>query len=150
MNWWLELIVVPVADVDVAKSFYSERVGFTVDVDHSAGEDFRVVQLSPQGSACSISLMRNPDSAGNLSGLHLVVTDADEAAKTLRDGGVTFDGPFHFDAGGQQDGPHPDRADYGTFLSFRDPDGNQWLVQEVRSRAGAQAPQSGGQAPGGE
>jgi catechol 2,3-dioxygenase-like lactoylglutathione lyase family enzyme len=140
VNWTLELIVVPVSDVDVAKHFYADRLGFTVDVDHRAGEDFRIVQLTPPGSACSITLMRNPDAAGNLSGLHLVVADADEAAQHLRERGVEFDGPFHFDAGGQQDGPHPDRADFGTFLSFRDPDGNHWMVQEVRSRAAAQAP----------
>jgi catechol 2,3-dioxygenase-like lactoylglutathione lyase family enzyme len=135
VNWALELIVVPVSDIDAAKAFYSEQLGFAVDVDHRAGEDFRVVQLTPPGSACSITLMRNAESAGNLSGLHLVVADVDEAMRALRNGGVDFDGPFHFGAAGQQDGPHPDRADYGTFLSFRDPDGNQWLVQEVRSRA---------------
>jgi catechol 2,3-dioxygenase-like lactoylglutathione lyase family enzyme len=135
VDWTLELIVVPVSDVDIAKAFYAERLGFRVDVDHRAGEDFRVVQLTPPGSACSITLMRNPDSAGNLSGLHLIVSDVEEARRTLAEGGVEFQGPFHFDAGGQQDGPHPDRTDYGTFLSFSDPDGNQWLVQEVRSRA---------------
>ena len=140
MDWTLELIVVPVSDVDTAKAFYADRLGFHVDVDHRAGEDFRIVQLTPPGSACSITLMRNPDSAGNLSGLHLVVSDADEAVRTLQARGVTFDGPFHFGAAGQQDGAHPDRGDYATFLSFRDPDGNQWMVQEVPSR---------GQDPGG-
>jgi catechol 2,3-dioxygenase-like lactoylglutathione lyase family enzyme len=140
VNWSLELIIVPVSDVDRAKEFYAERLGFTVDVDHRAGEDFRIVQLTPPGSRCSITLMRNAESAGNLSGLHLVVADADEAISTLRSRGVAFDGPFHFGAEGQQDGAHPDRVDYGTFLSFSDPDGNQWLVQEVRSRADARAP----------
>jgi catechol 2,3-dioxygenase-like lactoylglutathione lyase family enzyme len=140
MNWTLELVVVPVSDVDVAKDFYANRLGFAVDVDHRAGEDFRVVQLTPPGSACSITLMRNPEAAGNLSGMHLVVADADEAARMLREQGVDFAGPFHFGASGQQDGPHPERAEYATFLSFSDPDGNQWMVQEVPSRAAGQAP----------
>jgi predicted enzyme related to lactoylglutathione lyase len=134
MDWKLELIVVPVADVDVAKAFYSEQVGFTVDVDHSAGEDFRIVQLTPQGSACSITIMKNPDAAGTLSGLHLVVNDIDTARESLVSGGVEVTGPFHFGASGQVDGHEPDRRDFGTFLSFSDPDGNHWMVQEVRSR----------------
>src|SRR5215217_2323502 len=80
MDWKLENIVVPVSDVDRAKAFYAEQLGFGVDVDHRAGEDFRVVQLTPPGSACSITLMRN-DAAGSLQGLHLVVRDI-EAART--------------------------------------------------------------------
>ena len=131
MDFKLELIVVPVADVDRAKAFYAEACGFAVDVDHSAGEDFRVVQLSPPGSACSIALMRNEKSAGTLSGLHLVVTDIDAARELLVKGGVDASEPFHFEAGGQQPGPDPNRSDYNTFMSFSDPDGNGWLVQEV-------------------
>ena len=79
MDWKLENIVVPVADVDRAKAFYAEAVGFHVDVDHRAGEDFRVVQLTPPGSACSIALMRNEQAPGTLQGLHLVVADIDAA-----------------------------------------------------------------------
>ncbi len=107
MEWKLELIVVPVSDVDRAKAFYTEQTGFTLDVDHREG-DFRVVQLTPSGSACSIALMHNTDAPGSLQGLHLVV------------------------AGGQTPGPHPERSDYGTFFSLNDPDGNGWLVQEVK------------------
>ena len=136
MNWSLELIVVPVSDVDRAKSFYAEQAGFTLDVDHSAGEDFRVVQLSPPGSACSIALMKNADAAGSLQGLHLVVSDLDAARDTLSMRGVETSDIFHFDAGAQVPGPDPDRSDYGSFLSFSDPDGNGWMVQEVPSRGG--------------
>jgi catechol 2,3-dioxygenase-like lactoylglutathione lyase family enzyme len=133
MDWRLEQIVVPVADVDRAKAFYA-AVGFHVDVDHSAGDDFRVVQLSPPGSACSIALMKNEAAAGSLQGLHLVVRDIDTALSQLRDAGVANSNLFHFVEGVQTDGPGPERTDYETFLSFSDPDGNGWLVQEVPSR----------------
>ena len=83
MDWKLETLVVPVADVDRAKAFYADAVGFHVDVDHRAGEDFRVVQLTPTGSGCSISLMKNEQAAGTLQGLHLVVRDIDEARRQL-------------------------------------------------------------------
>jgi len=133
MDWKLELVVVPVSDVDRAKAFYAEQVGFVVDVDHRAGEDFRVVQLTPPGSSCSITLMRN-DAAGSLQGLHLVVRDIEAARTELVGRGVQVSEPFHFGATGQTPGLHPERSDYGTFLSFEDPDGNGWLVQEVPSR----------------
>ncbi|HEY1445056.1 MAG TPA: VOC family protein [Acidimicrobiales bacterium] len=133
MDWRLEQIVVPVADVDRAKAFY-EGAGFHVDVDHSAGDDFRVVQLSPPGSACSIALMKNEAAAGSLQGLHLVVRDIDVALSQLREAGVASSGLFHFVEGVQTDGPGPQRTGYETFLSFSDPDGNGWLVQEVPSR----------------
>jgi catechol 2,3-dioxygenase-like lactoylglutathione lyase family enzyme len=127
----LELIVVPVSDVDRAKAFYMDNTGFGLDVDHRAGEDFRVVQLTPPGSACSISLMRN-DAAGSLQGLHLVVSDIDAAHAQLSARGAEPSEIFHFGEGGQVPGPDPDRRDYGSFLTFSDPDGNGWLVQEVR------------------
>jgi len=133
MDWKIEQIVVPVADVDRAKAFYA-AVGFNVDVDHSAGEDFRVVQLTPTGSDCSIALMKNEAAAGSLQGLHLVVRDIEAALSQLRDAGVASSDLFHFVEGVQTDGPGPNRADYETFLSFSDPDGNSWLVQEVPSR----------------
>lgn len=132
MDWKLELIVVPVTDVDRAKAFYTDQAGFGLDVDHRAGEDFRVVQLTPPGSACSIALMRNPERAGAVQGLHLVVPDAEAARAELVGRGVEVSEPFHFGAEGQQPGLHPERLSYGTFLSFDDPDGNGWLVQEVR------------------
>ena len=135
MDYKLELIVVPVADVDRAKSFYVDAVGFGLDVDFSVGDDFRVVQLTPQGSACSVALMRNADAAGSLQGLHLVVTDMDAALADLRARGVDVREPYHFEEGGQTSGADPARRDYGTFASFNDPDGNGWLLQEVRSRA---------------
>jgi catechol 2,3-dioxygenase-like lactoylglutathione lyase family enzyme len=133
MDWRIEQIVVPVADVDRAKSFYAEQVGFHVDVDHRAGEDFRVVQLTPPGSGCSIALMKN-DAAGSLQGLHLVVRDIEAASSHLLDAGVECSGVFHFDEGVQAEGKGPTGADYESFLSFNDPDGNGWLVQEVPSR----------------
>ena len=131
MDWKLELIIVPVADMDRAKAFYSEKAGFHVDVDHRAGEDFRIVQLTPQGSECSITIMRNADAAGSLHGLHLVVSDIDAARAELVDRGVDASDIYHFGPGGQVAGPDPERRDYSSFLSFSDPDGNGWLVQEV-------------------
>ena len=135
MEYTLELIAVPVSDVDVSKSFYIDRAGFDLLVDHRAGEDFRVVQLNPHGSACAIALMKNDDAAGSLGGLHLVVTDIEAAHTDLVGRGVEASNLFHFAATGQTDGPDPERQDYGTFFSFDDPDGNGWLVQEVPSRA---------------
>jgi catechol 2,3-dioxygenase-like lactoylglutathione lyase family enzyme len=133
----LEVVVVPVSDVDRAKEFYAERLGFTVDVDHRAGENFRVVQLTPPGSACSISIGTGitPVAPGTYQGMHLVVDDIEAARAELAGRGVEVGEPFHFGPDGQTPGLHPERADYGTYLSFRDPDGNGWLVQEVRSRA---------------
>jgi predicted enzyme related to lactoylglutathione lyase len=133
MDWKIEQIVVPVTDFDRTKEFYAEQVGFNLDVDHRAG-DFRVVQLTPPGSGCSIALMKNEEAAGTLQGLHLVVRDLDAAHSRLRAAGVDCSDVFHFDAGQQTDGPDPQRGDYGSFLSFSDPDGNGWLVQEVPSR----------------
>ena len=126
MDFKLELVVVPVSDVDRAKEFYTQKAGFTLDVDHKASEDFRVVQLTPPGSACSIT------TPGSYQGLHLVVTDAEAARAELVERGMEVSEPFHFGAEGQTPGLHPDRADYGTYLSFADPDGNGWLVQEVK------------------
>ena len=128
----LELVIVPVSDVDRAKEFYVDRAGFTCDVDHRAGEDFRVVQLTPPGSACSVTLMRNPDAAGSVQGLHLVVTDLEQARSELLGRGVAVGEPFHFGATGQQPGLHPERVDHGSFASFSDPDGTGWLLQEVK------------------
>ncbi len=132
MDWKLELVPVPVADVDRAKAFYIEQAGFNLDVDHRAGDDFRVVQLTPPGSACSIALMKNTEAAGSVQGLHLVVSDLDAARVALIARGVAASELFHFEASGQMPGPDPQRSDYNSFLSFNDPDGNGWLVQEVR------------------
>jgi predicted enzyme related to lactoylglutathione lyase len=133
VDWKLELVVVPVSDVDRAKRFYMDRVGFNLLVDHRAG-DFRVVQLTPPGSACSIAIMGETDMApGSLHGLHLVVTDIDVARAALVDRGTDPGEIFHFESGSQVAGPDPARNSYNSFLSFSDPDGNGWMVQEVRA-----------------
>jgi predicted enzyme related to lactoylglutathione lyase len=132
MDYSLELIVIPVTDMDRAKEFYLERVGFHVDVDHRAGEDFRVIQLTPSGSACSITLMRNGDRAGAVQGLHLVVQDVEAARADLASRGVAVSEPFHFGHRGKTPGLDPDRRSHGSFASFSDPDGNGWMVQEVK------------------
>jgi catechol 2,3-dioxygenase-like lactoylglutathione lyase family enzyme len=139
VDWKLEVIVVPVADVDRAKQFYAERVGFHVDVDFSAGEDFRIVQLTPTGSACSVTLMRAEEGTSPIKGLQVTVADIDTARGELLGRGVEATEVFHFVDGKQTPGHEPDRADYGTFFSFADPDGNIWLIQEVPSRGGAAA-----------
>jgi catechol 2,3-dioxygenase-like lactoylglutathione lyase family enzyme len=137
MDWTLELVVVPVADLDRAKTFYMEKADFELLVDHSAGEDFRVVQLTPRGSSCGIALMNNTEAAGTLQGLHLVVSDIDAARTELLGRGAQASEIFHFEEGRQTAGPDPERRDYNSFLSFSDPDGNGWLVQEVRRTATA-------------
>ena len=133
MDMRLELVVIPVSDVDRAKEFYEERAGFRLDVDHRAGEDFRVVQLTPPGSACSIAIGVGITSVapGSAQGLHLVVRDVEAARAELASRGVEVGAPFHFGPEGRADGVDPGHADYATFLQFADPDGNGWLVQEV-------------------
>ena len=134
MDWKLELVVVPVSDVDRAKAFYVEKVGFGLDVDHRAGDTFRVVQMTPPGSACSIAIGTGVTDAapGSTRGLHLIVTDIDAARAELVDRGVDVGETFHFEeAGKSMPGAHPQHVDYGSFMAFDDPDGNSWLVQEV-------------------
>jgi predicted enzyme related to lactoylglutathione lyase len=135
VDWKLEVVVLPVSDVDRAKAFYTAQAGFALDVDFSAGPDFRVVQLTPSGSACSVTLMKNGEAAGSVQGLHLVVPDIEAASEELVGRGVSVTEVFHFEDGVQATGPDPQRSDYGSFFSFSDPDGNGWLVQEAR-RAG--------------
>jgi catechol 2,3-dioxygenase-like lactoylglutathione lyase family enzyme len=132
MDLKLELVVVPVSDVDRAKAFY-EQVGFNCDVDHRAGDAFRVVQLTPPGSACSITIGTGVTEAtpGSVQGLHLVVTDIEAARADFLERGVDAGEIFHFEPEGRLPGPHPERSDYGSFVSFSDPDGNVWLLQEV-------------------
>jgi catechol 2,3-dioxygenase-like lactoylglutathione lyase family enzyme len=132
MDWKLELIVVPATDVDRAKEFYVEKAGFEVLVDVSPGDKFRVVQLNPPGSACAIAIMHVPERAGKVQGLHLVVQDIEAARTELLGRGMRPSEPFHFAGGVQTDGLHPERSDYQSFFSFEDPDGNVWLVQEVK------------------
>ena len=133
MDYKLELVLIPVADVDRAKAFYTEKAGFTLDVDHRAGDTFRVVQMTPPGSACSISIGIGITDAtpGSVRGMHLVVVDIEAARAELVGRGVEASEIFHFEAGQQRPGTDPQRSDYGSFLSFGDPDGNSWVVQEV-------------------
>ena len=135
MDYRLELVLVPVTDVDRAKAFY-EQVGFRLDVDHDASEQFRVVQFTPPGSACSITFGIGITEAppGSQKGLHLVVTDIEAARDELVGRGIDVGELHHFGPEGQTSGVHPERADYGTFASFEDPDGNMFLLQEVRTR----------------
>jgi catechol 2,3-dioxygenase-like lactoylglutathione lyase family enzyme len=139
----LEVVIVPVSDVDRAKSFY-EALGWRLDADFSGGSDFRVVQLTPPGSACSIIFGTGVTSAapGSADGLQLVVSDIDAARVELEGNGVEVSAVFH-DAGGvfhhggdigRAAGPAPEHRSYGSFVSFRDPDGNGWFVQEVTTR----------------
>jgi catechol 2,3-dioxygenase-like lactoylglutathione lyase family enzyme len=133
MDYKLELVILPVADVDRAKAFYTEKMGFNLDVDHRAGDAFRVVQMTPPGSACSISIGVGITDAtpGSVRGMHLVVNDIEAARGELAGRGVEIGEICHFEAGQQTPGPDPQRADYGSFLFFGDPDGNSWAVQEV-------------------
>ena len=133
MDWKLEVIVIPVSDVDRAKAFY-ERLGFRLDVDHAPNEQFRVVQFTPPGSACSITFGVGVSQVapGAYQGIHLVVNDIEAAHAELIDRGIEVSEPFHFGPDGQVAGVDPERRDFGSYLSFSDPDGNGWLVQEVK------------------
>ena len=137
MDYKLELVVVPVSDVDRAVAFYAEKLGFNLDGDHRAGDTFRVVQLTPPGSQCSIAvgIGISPVAPGTYQGLHLVVEDIEKAIAEFSERGVEVGEPFHFGESGQTTGLEPNRADYGTFAQLQDPDGNGWLLQEVRQRA---------------
>jgi predicted enzyme related to lactoylglutathione lyase len=119
MDWKLELVAVPVSDVDRAKRFYTEQVGFNADQDHKVSDDLRFVQLTPPGSACSIALGTGVTDAqpGSVSGLQLVVSDIEAARARLVEGGV--------EVSEVQDFP------WGRFLFFADPDGNRWAVQQI-------------------
>jgi catechol 2,3-dioxygenase-like lactoylglutathione lyase family enzyme len=133
MDWKLELVVVPVSDVDRAKDFYIEKLGFTLDVDHRASDAFRVVQMTPPGSACSISIGVGVTDApaGSVRNLHLVVSDIEAAHAQLVERGVESSGIQHFEGTGPVPGPDPERRKYNSFVFFKDPDGNTWALQEV-------------------
>ena len=119
IDWRLELIQVPVADVDRAKAFYADQVGFVAEHDHQVSDELRFVQLTPPGSACSISLTSGAHemAPGSLEGLQLVVADAEVAREELLSRGV--------EASEVQDFP------WGRFVFFADPDGNRWAVQQL-------------------
>jgi catechol 2,3-dioxygenase-like lactoylglutathione lyase family enzyme len=132
----LELVLLPVTDVDRAKAFYTDNAGFNLDVDHKAGEDFRVVQVTPPGSACSVSFgIGITDAApGSVRGLHLVVTDIIAIREELARRGVDVSDIYHFEEGKRVPGPDPEHRNYGSYAHFSDPDGNSWVLQEVPSR----------------
>ena len=129
MNWTLELIVVPVSDIDRAKDFYANKMGFNVDVDFSPNDDFRVVQLTPTGSACSISIGKGlaKMAPGSLQGLQLCVSDIDAARAELAGRGVDIT-PVRFIEDGEWKDGHG--GPWNSFAFFSDPDGNGWAVQE--------------------
>jgi len=118
----LEVVVIPVSDVDRAKQFYSENCGFVVDVDNRVGEDFRNVQLTPPGSACSVTI-----GTGLTPGLQLVVADIQAARDEMAGRGVDVSQVQHVEDGGWVDGPG---GPWNSFFFFKDPDGNNWAVQE--------------------
>jgi predicted enzyme related to lactoylglutathione lyase len=122
MDWKLELIGLPVSDVDRAKTFYSEQVGFHLDHDHTVSDEVRFVQLTPPGSACSIALGRGivEGEPGSVRGLQIVVASAEQARDELIGRGVEVSDVQQFP--------------WGTFVFFNDPDGNRWSLQELAAR----------------
>jgi catechol 2,3-dioxygenase-like lactoylglutathione lyase family enzyme len=143
-----EIVVIPVADVDRAKEFYA-NLGWRLDIDAGNGNDYRIVQFTPPGSACSIIFGQNVTAAapGSAQGLYLIVSDINAARKELADLGVKISDAFHGDIGvydgtdepflfGRRrvSGPDPNQTSYRSYASFHDPDGNGWLLQEVTTR----------------
>ena len=122
MDWKLELVAVPVSDVDRAKAFYTEKVGFNADHDHRLSDEIRFVQLTPPGSACSIAIGMGllDTSPGSAQGLQLVVSDINAARAELLERGVEVSGVEEFP--------------WGSFVFFSDPDGNGWSVQQLPAR----------------
>jgi catechol 2,3-dioxygenase-like lactoylglutathione lyase family enzyme len=130
----LEVVPLPVTDIDRALAFYTERAGFILDVDYRPTSDFRVIQLTPPGSACSIQLV-TADSPGGVRNLYLVTTDIADAREKLIARGAAVCAIRHKDpvetwAGGWSAGLDPRRRDYASFADFCDPDGNTWTLQE--------------------
>jgi len=122
MDWKLELVILPVSDVDRAKSFYVDQVGFHADHDQTVSDEIRFVQLTPPGSACSIAFGKGltPAKPGSVEGMQMVVSDIDIAHQSLKQGGVNVS-EIH------------DLA-WGRFVYFADPDGNRWAIQQLPSR----------------
>jgi catechol 2,3-dioxygenase-like lactoylglutathione lyase family enzyme len=139
----LEVVPLPVADVERAKRFY-EGLGWRVDADFASGDEWRVVQLTPPGSPCSVSFGKGYTTAvpGSAQGTFLVVDDIEAARAELLARGVGVSDVFHFDGNllrvtgtkGRLPGPDPKGSSYFSFASFSDPDGNSWLLQEVKTR----------------
>lgn len=122
MDWKLELVIIPVSDVDRAKAFYTEQVGFHADHDHTVSDEIRFVQLTPPGSACSIAFGKGllEGEPGSVRGLQVVVPDARAAREELLGRGV--------------DVSDVDEQPWGSFVYFADPDGNAWSVQQIPAR----------------
>jgi catechol 2,3-dioxygenase-like lactoylglutathione lyase family enzyme len=133
----LEVVVLPVSDVDRAKRFY-EGLGWRLDADFTAGDDFRVVQLTPPGSQCSIHFGKGVTTAapGSLQSLYLVVSDIEAVREALAARDVDVSEAFYYGGigGPRLPGRDPEGRSYRTYASFRDPDGNGWLLQEIRER----------------
>jgi len=129
----LEVIAIPVSDIDRAKAFY-QRLGWTLDADFMVGKDFRAVQLTPPGSPCSIHLSTTA-APGSAQGMFLVVSEIEAARNELIARGVDVSEVFHFD-GDHRPVPGPDSTlpSYGSYASFSDPDGNRWVLQQVTTR----------------
>ena len=129
MDWKLEVVSIPVADVDRAKAFYAEQVGFVVDHDTKVGDGMRIVQLTPPGSACSIVIGTGMSDAapGSVRGTQLVVSDVEAARAELAERGVEVSPVMHFEGSAQVDGPG---GDWNSFVFFSDPDGNGWGLQQ--------------------
>ena len=138
----LEVVIIPVTDVDRAKRFY-ESLGWRLDADFARGEDWRAVQLTPPGSPCSIIFGKGVTTAtpGSVQGTFLIVDDIKAARAEIIGHGVDVSEVFHFDGvlrvtgtNGRVPGPHPEGQSYGSWASFSDPDGNGWMLQEVKTR----------------
>ena len=132
MDMKLELVLLPVTDVDRAMAFYVEKLGFNLDVDHRPSDDFRVVQMTPPGSACSVTIGVGITDAtpGAIRGTHLVVTDIEAVRAELAGRGVPVSEIRHMDAGEWKPGVDPKHTDYNSFADFADLDGNTWVLQE--------------------
>ena len=138
MKALLEVVILPVSDPDRSLRFYRDKVGFDLDVDYAPTEEFRVVQLTPEGASTSIQfgIWLTDAPAGSVRGLFLVVPDIEACWRELTDRGVAVGEIRHKDTtagrwrGGFLPGLDPDRADYASFADFRDPDGNAWVLQE--------------------
>ena len=133
MDMKLEVVILPVSDVDRARDFYVNKVEFHLDVDHQPSEDFRVVQMTPPGSACSVTIGigLTDNDPGVVKGTHLIVGDIEAARAELSERGVVLDEVRYMGSEGWVVGVDPERRDYATFSGFSDPDGNSWILQEV-------------------
>ena len=136
MDWKIEVVTIPVSDVDRARDFYVEKVGFEVDIDHRISDEVRLVQLTPPGSACSVHLGRGTVDMepGDLDGVFLVVRDVRAARADLLERGVEVSEFQVFDEGAYRPAHEGEELDYIGCVFFSDPDGNRWCVQQIPAR----------------